>query len=438
MVRGRFWRWVACLGLFAALSGAGDETAAVRQSAATPPVVRTPDGSGGINHDSVLERPYVVLVSFDGFRPDYLDRFDTPSFDRLTVAGVAAEGLIPVFPSLTFPSHYSIATGLYPEHHGIVGNRFYDPARGAEFDYRGGDAARDGSWWDGEPLWVTAETQGMVAAAFFFPGTDVAIRDIRPTHWKPYDGGVSNDARVEQVVAWLGEPAERRPHVVTLYFSMVDGAGHNLGPDAPAMGGAVRLADRMLGLLIDGIDRLPYGERVYLVVVSDHGMAPVEPDRQIELPALVDLSGVRAVPTGPGMSLHLTDGRDGSLLRDTLNTRLDGARAYLRDELPAQLHFAASPRVGDVVVVPDEGVLVGFRRDASPPVAMHGWDPTLRSMHGIFLARGPGIRPASRIAVFENIHIYPWLARLLRLRAGAGIDGDIAVLTDAIGPPADR
>ena len=438
MVGGRFWRWAACLGLVATLTGACLDTAAVRQSAGAPPVVVTRDGSGGINHESVLDRPYVVLVSFDGFRPDYLDRLDTPSFDRLAEAGVTAEGLIPVFPSLTFPSHYSIATGLYPEHHGIVGNRFYDPARGEEFNFRGGDAARGGSWWEGEPLWVTAETQGMVAAAFFFPGTDAAIQDIRPTHWRPYDSAVPNAARVEQVLAWLSAPAEGRPHLVTLYFSMVDGAGHNLGPDAAAMGSAVGLADRMLGLLIDGIDRLPYGERVYLVVVSDHGMAPVDPDRQIELPALVNLSGVRAVPTGPGMSLYLNGGRGGLLLRDNLNARLDGARAYLRDELPAHLHFTASARVGDVVVVPEEGVLVGFRRDASPPVAMHGWDPTLRSMHGIFLARGPGIRPASRIAVFENIHIYPWLARLLRLRANEGIDGDEAVLIDAIGPPADR
>ena len=242
---------------------------------ASDPSVAT--GTGGTNDSSVLSRPYVVLVSFDGFRADYLDRFDTPSFDRLSARGVRASGLVSVFPSLTFPGHYSIATGLYPEAHGIVGNRFYDPVREEEFDYRDREDAQDGSWWGGEPIWVTAEQQGMVSAAFFFPGTEADIGGVHPSHWRPYEGSVPNVERIEQVLAWLEMPARERPHFITLYFSLVDSAGHRLGPAHEDLGETIEAADRLLGQLMSGLDALPHAERIDLVVVSDHGMAAVDP-----------------------------------------------------------------------------------------------------------------------------------------------------------------
>ncbi len=199
------------------LLAAGILTALLAACGATPGpaapapagTVRAAGGSGGVNDPAVRDRPYVVLVSFDGFRPDYLDRFHTPGFERLTARGARADGLVTVFPSVTFPGHYSVATGLYPEAHGIVGNRFYDPLRDDEFDFRDDDDPGDGSWWGGEPIWVTAERQGMVTAAFFFPGTEAAIGGVRPSHWRPYDGGVPNAERVAQVLAWLALPRRR-------------------------------------------------------------------------------------------------------------------------------------------------------------------------------------------------------------------------------------
>ena len=391
--------------------------------------IRTPNGSGGINHPSVLERPHVVLVSFDGFRPDYLDRVDTPHFDRLARTGVSSDGLIPVFPSLTFPSHYSIATGLYPEHHGIVGNRFYDPLRGEEFDYRDNENARDGSWWEGEPIWLTAERQGMVAATLFFPGTEASIGDIRPTHWRPYDATMPSADRVRQVLDWLGTAPAARPHLIILYFGFVDGAGHDHGPENPGIANTVRTADRLLGQLLDGIDRLSHASQVYIVVVSDHGMAAVDPLRQIVLPEVVDLRGVRAIPTGPGMSLYVHgDEARGRELRDRINAAVSDAQAFLRNDIPLHLHHRGSVRIGDVLIVPEEGVLVGFRQDPTPPVGMHGWDPQLPSMHGIFLMRGPGLTPGQRIGVFENVHVYPLLASILELIPNRGIDGQLEVL----------
>lgn len=377
----------------------------------------------------MVSRPYVLLVSYDGFRPDYLDHFETPAFDRLIRTGVVANGLISVFPSLTFPGHYSIATGLYPEHHGIVGNRFHDPESGDDFDYRADEDAADGGWWDGEPIWVTAETQGMVAGALFFPGTEAAIRNIRPTYWRPYDSSLSNSDRVDQVLEWLAAPPPERPHLMTLYFSMVDGAGHRSGPTGAQLGRAVRSADQILGQVLDGVERSPHGAQVYIVVVSDHGMAELSPDRQVVLPEIADLRGVRAVTNGPVVSLYVDgDTGRGRQVRDEINTGTTLARAFLRDEMPEHLHQRAHPRIGDVIVIPQEGVSVRFRSDPDPPAGMHGWDPTLPSMHGIFVARGPRLRAGLRIPAFESVHIYPLLTHLLGLDPPADLDGRLDVL----------
>ena len=221
----------------------------------------------------------MVLVSYDGLRHDYLERVDTPAFDRMMATGVVADALIPVFPSLTFPGHYSIATGLYPSRHGIVGNQFYDPARGEAFSYRDTDDAQDGSWWRGEPIWLTAERQGMTTAAMFFPGTEAAIGGLRPSRWRTYDGRLPNRSRVDEVLQWLRLPPDERPHLITMYFSMVDGAGHDLGLDTGELDEAIGSADRWLGELLSAVEQVPYAEHVYVVVVSDHGMARVDPDR---------------------------------------------------------------------------------------------------------------------------------------------------------------
>ena len=271
----------------------------------------------------------------------------------------------------------------------------------------------------------------MAAAALFFPGTEAAIGGLRPSRWRAYDGGLPNRARVEQVLQWLRLPPDERPHLITLYFSMVDGAGHRLGPDAPELERSLRTADRLLRVLLSEIERLPYGARVYVVAVSDHGMAKVDPDRQILLRDAVDVRGVRAVPLGPGLSLHVEgDDARSAEIRDTFNSRVDArdARAFLRDETPPHLHVANHPRYGDVILLPAEGVLVVFRRNPSPPAGLHGWDPALPSMHGVFLVRGPGIEGGQQIPAFEAIHIYPFLAKVLGLTPNPQIDGNLHVL----------
>lgn len=381
-----------------------------------------------------------MLVSFDGFRADYLDRFDTPNFDALAARGAIAEGLVAVFPSMTFPGHYTIATGMHPEAHGIVGNRFHDPVRGETFDYRDREQVEDGSWWGGEPIWVTAETQGLVAAAMFFPGAEAAVGGVRPTHWRRYDRGLSNLARVETVIEWLTLPPANRPHLVTLYFSLVDGAGHALGPDAPGMRRSVEAADRLLGRLLDGVDALPHAERIGLIVVSDHGMAAPDPARLTVLPEIAELAGVRRIAAGPSILLYVGGPERSRALRDALNERLTHARAYLREELPAALHARGSARMGDVVVVPDGAGFVRMRGAAPPLAGMHGWDPRMPEMRGIFLAAGPGIAQGITLPPVEAIHVYPLVAHLLGLEPNPGIAGDLAAFAPALrtSPPPAR
>ena len=427
--------------LTAACTGGAADVGATSTCAATRAAAQDTEG---INDPSVAGRPYVVLVSFDGFRPDYLDRFPTPSFDRLAEAGARA-ALVPVFPSLTFPAHYSIATGLYPEHHGVVANRFYDPERDDEFDYRDRADAQDGSWWGGEPIWVTAENQGMVAAAVFFPGTEAAIRGVRPTEWRPYDGSVPNRERVRTVLDWLARPPETRPHLTTLYFSLVDSAGHRLGPDAEEMAASVRGADALLGDLLDGVRALPHGDRVVVIVVSDHGMATVEPARRQSLPAAAAGDGVRAIPTGPAVSLHVADPARRRPIRDAINETVRDARAYLREETPAHLHARASRRLGDVIVIPETGVMVdvrggvqGLRSGAARlveyPAGSHGWDPHVPAMHGILVAAGPGIARGARLPPLESVHVYPLIADLLGLTPPDDLDGRLDAVAALLVP----
>jgi len=398
-----------------------------RLNAAAQPAA-APHGSGGINRPEHLDAPHVILISFDGFRADYLDRFELPNFRRVLRRGARARSMIPVFPSLTFPNHYSLVTGLYPDHHGIVANRFYDPQRKASYWFRDKQSVTDGTWYRGEPIWVTAETQGMVAACFFWPGSEAAIKGVRPTFWNTYDGSIPGRKRVDTVVEWLRMPAERRPHMITLYFSELDTASHQGPLDAPAIAQALESLDGTLGVLLDGIETLPIRDRIYILLTSDHGMVETSASRSVLLSSLVDTAAVRVGFTGPVASLHVAGGvEQATRIRDQVNARLKNGRAYLRQDVPARHHYRADPRIGEVVIVMDESWTVAASVISKlriwEPWGQHGWDPQLQSMHALFAISGPAIREGVTISDVENVDVYPLMAELLRLRAATGIDG---------------
>jgi predicted AlkP superfamily pyrophosphatase or phosphodiesterase len=393
------------------------------------------EGSGGTNAPSQREKPTVVLVSFDGFRHDFLDRYPTPNFDRVAAAGVRADGLVPSFPTLTFPNHYSIATGLYPGRHGLVGNTIYDPVFDATYSMRDRSAVGDGRWYGGEPIWVTAETQGMTTASYFWVGTEAAVGGVRPTRWKPYDGGVPYAARVDSALAWLGLPPAERPHLVLLYFSAVDGAGHAHGLESPELAAAVQRVDAALGRLLDGIEASGRDD-VNVVLVSDHGLAQTDTAEAVVVTDYVGLpDDVRALTAGPELMLWLDE-----VAADSVDAVLDASlpptvRSYTRDELPERWHFGASPRTPPLVLVAERPALVGLPRHFERPWSgAHGYAPEDPTMQGIFLAAGPHVAPVGRIDAFENVHVYPFLTALLGLRPNPGIDGDPAVLAPLVRP----
>jgi predicted AlkP superfamily pyrophosphatase or phosphodiesterase len=384
-------------------------------------------GTGGINAVAQRDKPYVILISFDGFRADFLDRFELPNFRRVVRQGARARALVPVFPSLTFPNHYSLVTGLLPARHGIVGNSFYDPERKAAYSFRDANTVGDASWYRGEPIWVTAESQGLVAACYFWPGSEAAIGGVRPSHWKKYDGGVPNTARVASVLEWLALPEERRPHVVTMYFSDVDSAAHGAPLDGPELARSAVSLDRALGQLLDGLDALPVRDRTYVLLTSDHGVAETSGAQTVLLGSLVDTTDVRVGFTGPVASLHARDAAHAVRVRDAINARLQHGRAYLRAELPERYGYRDDPRAGDVVIVMDESwriasaPLDGLRPDRR--WGEHGWDPSLPSMQATFVISGPRIRRGITIPPVDNVDVYPLMAELLGLRPAAGIDG---------------
>ena len=389
--------------------------------------------SGGVNTAAQQRKPYVVLISFDGMKPEYLQRIDLPNFERVMQRGVRSVGMIPTYPSKTFPNHYSIVTGMYAETHGLVGNRFWDPARNEA--YAMGDTLNvwDGSWYRGEPIWATAEKQGMVSASFFWVASEANIGGVWPHFYKKYNGRTPNFARVDTVLAWLALPPRNRPHVITMYFSQTDGAGHDHGPLSPQVDTAAKAVDAALGRLLNGIERMPIKDSLYLVLVSDHGMSETSPRWYAALDTLIDTAGVRLGEMGPLANLYVQGGRArAATLRDSINRRMKHGRAYLRGELPPHLHYNADPRIGDLVVVMDEHFQIGFADRPARDGATHGWDPTLPNMHAIFVATGPRIPNGKVIPSFENVQIYPWLTEILGLRPGSGLDGRSRALAELI------
>ena len=398
--------------------------------AGQPPAAHTgaPQGSGGVNRPEHRDKPSLVLVSVDGFRADYLQRQDLPNFRRAVARGTRASAMRPVFPTTTFPNHYSLVTGMHPGHHGIVENSFFDPVRNAVYSFRNPLTAWDGSWYGGEPIWVTAERQGMVAACFFWPGSEADIKGLRATYWNKYDGSIANERRVDTVLEWLRLPSERRPRLVTLYFSDVDSASHRSRLDGDAVTSALRQVDTALGQLLDGLDRLSVHGGVVLLLTSDHGMAHTAADRVLQIGDLVDMTGLRVGFTGPVMGLHTGPGSAGpAAVRDAINAKLRHGRAYRRQDLPERYGFRDSPRGGDVVIVMDEGWMIMSsvlnRSLIDDEWGEHGWDPALPSMSALFAISGPGITAGAVAGEVENVDVYPLMTELLGLRPAPGIDG---------------
>jgi predicted AlkP superfamily pyrophosphatase or phosphodiesterase len=362
------------------------------------------------------EPPILILVSFDGWRWDYIDHQPAPHLRALAARGIRATAMIPSFPVLTFPNHYTIVTGLYPEHHGIVGNNMRDPSTPERFTMSSA-TAKDGRWWGGEPLWATAIRQGLRAGTMFWPGTDTAIGGLRPTYWRPYDKAFGTRERVEQALTWLALPAGEQPSFVSLYFEEVDTAGHDFGPDSPELATAAAHLDAALGELVAGVHRLGLDDRTTLVVVSDHGMTPTSYDRVIYLDALIDISTVDVIEYGSNLQLNPLDGDVDGLYR-RLHGKHPKLAIYKRQDVPKRLHFSDNQRIPAIVGIPADGwsATTGQRLVTEElHLGAHGYEPTTPNMGALFVAAGPSLRRGLVAKPFENVHVYDLLCRILQI-----------------------
>lgn len=399
------------------------------QTAGALPVIHAEHGP---NSAVAQAAHYVVLVSLDGFRWDYATRDNATHLLELGKEGVwAPEGMLPSFPSLTFPNHLTIVTGLYPEHHGIVANDFLDPTRGQRYAISDRKAVTDGTWYGGVPLWSLAEGQGMRTACFFWPGSEAEIAGQRPTYYLRFDDKIDDKARIEQVIEWLKLPAEVRPHFITLYYSNVDHAGHEFGPAATETHAAVRTVDGLMGELKAQLDatHLP----IDLVVVSDHGMAKVE-GGWITLDQLANLSGFET----DGALLYGQTEADRERAYNQLKKASADFVVYRRKMIPANLHFNGNEREGDPVIIPTGPYMIrahgpaAGKPDRGPIAGMHGYDPSaMPEMKASFFAEGPDIKPGGTVEPFENVNLYPWLAHMLGLHAPK-TDGNLNVLAGTL------
>jgi predicted AlkP superfamily pyrophosphatase or phosphodiesterase len=367
----------------------------------------------------------LILVSIDGFRADYLDRHETPTLAALAVDGVRAEALKPAFPTLTFPNHYTIVTGLYPDHHGIINNRMVDPASGKRFVYKDATTTADPAWWGGEPIWVGAEKQGVRTATMFWPGSDVAIGGVRPSRWLPFNGKLTPDQRVDQVLAWLDEPG--RAGFVTLYFDQVDHAGHDTGPDSPEVDTALRAVDAALARLVDGLKARGLYAQTNLVIVSDHGQAATTPDKRTYLDDLVPANDADFVNLGILAGIAPREGKTAQVERELLVPH-PHMQCWRKSELPARLHYGSNPRIPPLLCLAEDGGTITTRDyKGRYSAGEHGYDNDDPAMRALFVAHGPAFRRGLVVPAFDNVDIYPLLAHLLRIQPAAN-DGDYAAV----------
>jgi predicted AlkP superfamily pyrophosphatase or phosphodiesterase len=361
----------------------------------------------------------LILVSIDGFRADYLARGVTPNLAALAAAGVQAEGMRPAFPSLTFPNHYTLVTGLYPDHHGIVHNRIESEDGTSVFIYKNPETTADPAWWGGEPVWVGAERQGVRAATMFWPGSDGVIGGLRQSYWKAFDRDLSAQARVDTVLGWLDLPVAQRPGFITLYFEQADRVGHDYGPDSAELNTELASLDTALGRLLDGLAARGLREQTNLVVVSDHGQMAASRERAVLADDIVDLQQVRPVNFGVLAGFAPLPGQEREA--EKLLRKHAHMQCWRRAQVPKRYRYGRNARVAPIVCLAAPGWTISsstwFAQHADDfPRGEHGYDNDLPEMRALFIAQGPAFRSAARIGVFDNVDVYPLLMQVLGLK----------------------
>ncbi len=380
--------------------------------------------------ENPAKAPYLILISFDGFRWDYPNRGITPNMDFMQENGVTALSLEPCFPSKTFPNHISTVTGLYPQNHGVIFNNITNPFTGERFSLSNRDAVRDGKWYWGEFFWETAERQGIVTASYFWPGSGIVQENRHPTYREFYEHDRPYEIRVQGVLDWLQLPEEKRPHFLTLYFDEPDSKGHDYGPNSPEVNETIRRMDAILGMLMDGLRKLNLFEQTNIIIISDHGMTPVDTERIIDVQALLSGLDGKFYEIGPVMMVQPSDDSVAAVYR-RLKENARHFAVYRREEVPAYYRFSQNPFISSIVLVAEMGWSLHTTRSAEryrqrhTTGGNHGYDNHHLDMHGVFYAMGPAFKRGYRTGTVRNIDIYPLLCKIFGIIPRHPIDGDL-------------
>ncbi|WP_449428907.1 alkaline phosphatase family protein [Rhodanobacter umsongensis] len=385
----------------------------------------------------------LLLISIDAYRYDYIDRGLSPTLAMLAKGGVQAASMQPSFPSLTFPNHYTIVTGLYPDHHGIVNNTMSDPVLG-KFSIGNRKAVSDGRWWnEATPIWETADAHGLRTATMFWPGAEADIHGHHPDEWMPYDGKVTPDQRVDQVLAWLDQPAAQRPTFLTLYFDAVDHAGHEYGPDTPQVNDALRETDEAMARLVQGLKQRGLFDKINLIVLADHGMASTPLPNNVMIDQLIPLDQVRTVAMGILAGFNPKDDSaqaagDFAAIEHRLEQPQQHMQCWDKTRVPARLHYGSNPRVPQLLCLANVGWRITTTDYADShkghvSIGEHGYDNADPLMQALFVAHGPAFRVDAKVPAFPNVDVYPLMTHLLDLPAAAN-DGDYDAVKDMLKP----
>jgi len=384
---------------------------------------------GRQNSASQTKKPYVIFISADGFRYDYAEKYQAKNLLALREKGVKAVSMKPSFPSVTFSNHYTLATGMYPSRHGIVNNSFYDPHKKQLYVKTDPSAIKDSTWYGGVPIWVLAEQQKMLSAAFYWLGSETAVLGVRPTYWYNFNNKIPMDTRIEAVKNWLLLPEDKRPHLINFYFPEVDVAGHHFGADSKETADAVKLVDDCVGEMVKLTKEV--GLEVNFVFVSDHGMTNADNTNTMPQPSIIDKEKF-IVPNGDALlQIYAKDRHDIKPLYDSLKKEGVDFDVYLTNKMPKRWHYRAKDnkdgRIGDIILIPRLPKI--FNLTGKPTtVGKHGFDNDMPDMQAVFYAWGPAFKEGLTISSFENVHVYPLLAKILGLSFSHKIDGDIKVL----------
>ncbi len=369
----------------------------------------------------IIEKPYVVILSLDGFRWDYAETVPTPNLDKIAKMGVKAESLKASFPTKTFPNHYSMATGLYPDHHGIVLNSFYDPEMDKYYHIMDREAVEDSSFYGGEPIWVTAEKQGVISGSYFWVGSETAVQGIRPTYWKRYDHDFPFEQRIDSVISWLQKPESVRPHLILWYMHEPDHIGHVGGPESIELDSVIVYLDHLLGVFLDKVQQLPHTDKINVIVTSDHGMCATSNERKVVLESNITMDWVEIIQGyNPNFVIKAKDGYIDSLMFELGNT--EHITSWRSEDIPERLHYGSNPRILDIVVVADSSWSVVIEEGKYVSNGAHGYDNNNIDMDAIFYAFGPAFKVNYVSPKFNNVDIYPLIAHILNLQP-ASVDG---------------